>query len=311
MIKRLYIFVLILFIGVSSINKTHAQQDAQFSHFMFNPTSVNPAYAGYRDALSIFLLHRSQWMNIEGMPTTQFFSVHSPLKYNKVGLGVNLLYDKIGPTTEIYTNADFSYTLSLKGNNKLSFGLKGGFHILNVDINKLKPKDDSDPTLLEAIDHKFLPQIGAGMLFRTNKLYLGMSVPNFIQSKHYDSSSNYIAKELINYYFTGGYLISLNENLKMQPAFQFKMIEGAPVQFDISTNFMFKDKLSLGVSYRMSAAVSGLISYRLKKDLIIGLAYDYETTKLAQITPGSYEFILRYEIANLRKINKFLNPRFF
>jgi len=312
MINKIYSTILAFFIGILFSINTQAQQDAQFSHYMFNPTSVNPAYAGYRDSFSFLLLHRSQWMKVDGMPTTQYFTVHSPLKNNQIGMGFNLVNDKLGPANEIYANADFSYSLRLKGSSSFTFGLKGGFHILNVDLNALQIQNENDTTLLETIDNKFLPQIGAGVLYRTSKLYLGMSIPNILESTHYDStSSNYIAKERINYYFSGGYFLSLNDHLKLQPAFQVKMLAGAPAQVDVSANLMFNDKLGLGAAYRLSSAVSGLVSYRLNKSLLVGIAYDYDTTKFSQISPGSYEFILRYEIADMRKVNRILNPRFF
>ena len=127
--KKLYPIIFILFISVSM----KAQQLPQFTQYMYNTISINPAYAGNRDALSVIGLHRSQWAGVEGAPVTQTLSIHSPLRNEKVGLGLSVINDNIGYEDYTYIYGDFSYTINLSPSTTLSFGLKGGFSYYNLE----------------------------------------------------------------------------------------------------------------------------------------------------------------------------------
>lgn len=294
-----------------SITSVVAQQDAQFTQSALNPNIVNPAFAASRNALNISLLHRTQWMNIDGRPITQTLSVSSPLKNEKLAVGINLLNDKIGPSQEVYANVDLAYTIIMRDYRQFSFGVKAGAHLLNVNFSKLNIQSPNDTKLLSNINNKIIPQIGVGLLYQSEKHYLGLSIPDLLETKHYDNSSKtFIAKERMNVYLCGGYLFEWSDAVKFQPSFQSKAVMGSPLQVDVAGNFLWNDRFSLGAAYRWSSAVSGLVSYRIIPDLVVGVAYDYELTDVAQLTPGSYEFIIKYD--NLSKGNKrLLNPRFF
>ncbi len=278
--------------------------------------SINPAYAGSRDVLSLVGIYRSQWVGLDGAPRTLNFSGHTPVG-EKVGLGLNVTRDEIFIANETYINAAFSYTVDVSSGGKLAFGIQGGAHLLDVDSRRANTgafqSENGDPFADIFIDNKFSPQIGVGTYYYTDKFYLGLSVPNFIETEHFDDSQNSnssaTAKEKINIYGLIGYVFDLNEDLKFKPAGLVKVVDGAPLQVDISANFLIKEKITLGAAYRWSAALSGMVGFQLSDQLMIGFAYDRETTELQQYNDGSYEILLRYELFNNKK--RLLSPRFF
>ena len=299
-----------LLLGLLSLSG-FAQQDPQFTHYMYNTANINPAYAGSRGSLSIFGLHRSQWVGLDGAPTTNAFSVNTPLQNSKLGLGVSFINDKIGVMSENTLAVDLSYTLDLAGrnNNKLSFGIKGSANLLDVSYSKLNLHNPTDPQFSEDIANEFTPNIGAGIYYHNDKSYLGLSVPNFLETKRYDDNVKSTMRTKMHYYLMGGYVFDLNPGLKFKPAFLVKAVEGAPVQVDLTANFLIQDKLTLGAAYRWDAAFSGLIGFQVTDGLMVGYSYDGETTKLANYNSGSHEIFLRFELFN--KYKRIVSPRFF
>ncbi|KUJ59134.1 hypothetical protein AR687_24735 [Flavobacteriaceae bacterium CRH] len=299
------LILVLLFCSTASF----AQQDAQFTQYMYNTISVNPAYAGSRGVLSIFGLYRTQWVGLDGAPETSSFSVNTPVG-NNVGLGVSLINDKIGPTNENNLSADFSYSIPTSATAKLSFGIKGSANLFKLDPTKLTPEDQGDPQFQD-FKNKFTPNIGAGVYWHTDKAYVGLSVPNFIQTNRYDDNDVAIYKDKINYYFIAGYVFDLDryETVKFKPAIMTKMVAGSPLQVDISANFMFNEKFVLGAAYRWSASVSLLAGFQITDGLYLGYAYDRETTKLVNYNSGSHEIFLRFEFLN--KYGRITSPRFF
>ncbi|SDF29074.1 PorP/SprF family type IX secretion system membrane protein, partial [Cellulophaga baltica] len=291
-----------------------AQQDAQYTQYMYNTISVNPAYAGSRGVLSIAALHRSQWVGLDGAPTTQTLNLNTPVS-RRVGLGLSIVNDEIGNGTnqDTYFDAAFSYTIPTSEEGKLSFGLKAGGHFLNIDFSKLR--NYGAESNLPNVDNKFSPNFGAGVYYHTDNFYSGLSVPNFLQTEHFDSagtdSSSFLAEERLNIYFITGYVFDLNPNLKFKPAGLVKAVKGAPLQIDVSANFLINDKFSVGAAYRWDAAVSLLAGFQISEQLMLGLAYDKETTDLGatRFNDGSFEVFLRYEF--LTRYKKVITPRFF
>ena len=285
-----------------------AQQDAQYTHYMYNTINVNPAYAGSRGALSIFGLHRTQWVGLDGAPVTNSASVNFPIDNTNLGVGVSFVNDRIGPTDEYLASVDLSYTIRTSENYKLSFGVKGSVNIFELDKTKLNPEDQNDPSL-QNLRNNFSPNVGAGVYLHSDKLYFGVSVPNFFETKRYDDNSFVVNKERMNYYIIGGYVFDLSSNLKFKPAFLSKIIEGAPLQLDVSGNFLIFDKLVLGAAWRWDAAVSFMAGFQITNGLYIGYGYDLETTKLRRYNSGSHEIFLRFEL--FKKQERVVSPRFF
>ncbi|MBT8296941.1 MAG: type IX secretion system membrane protein PorP/SprF [Maribacter sp.] len=287
-----------------------AQQDAQYTQYMYNTVSVNPGYAGSRGHLSIAALHRSQWVGLDGAPVTQTINLHSPVGQNGIGLGTSIVNDKIGPTSETYFDIDFSYTVHTSDEGRLSFGLKASAHLLDIRFSELN-QYEPDQTLEQDIDNKFSPNFGAGIYYHTDKFYAGLSIPRFLQTSHFEESSLSTAQEQMNFYFITGYVFEMNPMLKFKPTVLTKVVEGAPLQIDLSANFMFNDKFILGAAYRWDAAFSGMVGFQLNESFLIGMAYDKEITELGNATfnNGSFEVILRYDFIKTKGYLK--SPRFF
>jgi len=302
---KLFFFV-IMFVTVAG----YAQQDAQYTQYMYNTININPAYAGSRGALSIFGLYRTQWVGLDGAPVTSSFSVNSPINNSNLGVGVSLVNDKIGPTNENNLSVDLSYTVQTSADFKLSFGIKGTANLFNLDINKLNPEFQGDPQFQD-INNKFSPNIGAGVYWHSDKSYIFLSFPNFIETNRYDDNDVAIYKDKINYYLMGGYVFDLDklQYIKFKPAVLAKMVEGAPLQVDVSANFMFNDKFVVGLAYRWSAALSAMAGFQVSDGLYLGYAYDRETTRLNNYNSGSHEIFLRYEF--FKNNGKITTPRFF
>ena len=293
-------------IGLLS-NDSHAQQDPQYTQYMYNTMSVNPGYAGQREVLSISGLHRAQWVGVDGAPRTQSLVIHSPLRNEKIGLGLSVVNDALGPSNETFVDANFSYTIRVNDyDTKLSFGLKGGFHILETNWSE-GVFQNPDAAFQQDLS-LFSPVIGAGLYLHSEKWYLGAAVPNFITTKHYDDFQESVAKERMHYYFIGGVVFDAGRNLKLKPAFLVKAVPGAPVIADISANALISQKLTLGVAYRWDDSFSGLAGFQLSDSLFIGYAYDLTATELSNYNSGTHEIMLRFE---LQPLGRLLSPRFF
>lgn len=294
----------------------HAQQDAQYTQYVYNTLAINPAYAGSRGVFSINALHRSQWVGLDGAPTTQTLNFNTPVS-ERVGIGLSIVNDEIGNGTnqDTYFDGTFSYRIPVSNEADLSFGLKVGGQLLNIDFNRLRNFDASGTFVSPPnIDNRFEPNFGAGIYYSTAKFYLGLSVPNFIETEHFDTSgqsSNLLATERINLYLIAGVVKDLSADWQFKPAVLFKGVQGAPLQADLSASFLYQERLSLGAAYRWSAAWSALVGYQVTEQFLVGLAYDRETTDLgnSSFNDGSFEVFLRYEFLN--SFNKVLTPRFF
>ncbi|MFC6095831.1 type IX secretion system membrane protein PorP/SprF [Flavobacterium qiangtangense] len=285
-----------------------AQQDAQYTQYMYNTININPAYAGSRGVLSVFGLHRTQWVGLDGAPTTNAFSVNAPINNSKLGVGLSFVNDRIGPTEENTISADVSYTVQTSETYNLSFGIKGTANLFSLDVNKLNPADANDPRLYN-FDNNFTPNVGAGVYFHSEKLYVGLSVPNFFETTRYEDNSISVTKERMNFYLIGGYVFDLSPSIKFKPAFLAKTIEGAPLQLDVSGNFLINDKFTIGAAWRWSAAASLMAGFQITDGLFVGYGYDLETTRLSRYNSGSHEIFLRFELFS--KYDKITSPRFF
>ncbi len=302
------VILVALFFGVNF----YGQQDAQYTQYMYNTVSVNPAYAGSRGHLSIAALYRNQWLGLDGAPETQTLNLHTPMGYRGVGLGISVVNDKIGPTSETYFDVDFSYTIQTSFEGKLSFGLKASAHMLDIRFSELD-EFEIDPQLQaqQDIQNQFSPNVGAGVYYHTDRFYAGFSAPRILETTHFDESSISTAKEQINFYLITGYVWELNPFLKFKPTLLAKMVQGAPLQVDVSANFMFNEKFVGGLAYRWDAAFSGMFGFHVSDSMFLGLAYDREITDLGATTfnDGSFEVILRYDF--IRSVGNLKSPRFF
>ncbi|MFB9056579.1 type IX secretion system membrane protein PorP/SprF [Mariniflexile ostreae] len=305
--KKHYIIVAIWFTCMAAT----AQQLPQFTQYMYNTISINPAYAGSRDALSIVGLHRSQWVGFRGGPITQTLSIHTPVRNKRIGLGLSFIEDDLGPQNFSYLYGDFSYTIPVGADSKLAFGLKGGFTSFSFDTDFRLNPDNINDEMIYGIEDRWSPNIGAGVYWHSDIWYLSLSAPRILNND-YNKTKEYEALERISYYFTGGYVFNFNDKLKFKPAFMAKATNGAPIALDLTANFLFNEKFWLGGSYRMNkktAAIGGIIDFQVSRQLRIGYAYEKPISDIARYTTGTHEVLLMYEFKFLS--SKLKSPRYF
>ena len=301
--------VFLLSLGLVGITQTYAQQDPQYTQYMYNHSNINPAYAGSREGLHIFGLYRTQWVGLEGAPKTATLSVNTPLGDSGLGLGVNFVNDHLGVMDDNTLSVDLSYAIDLNYQYKLAFGLKGSANLLDVNYSKLHIYNPTDPVAEDDIKNEFSPNIGAGLFLYSEKAYVGLSAPHLLTRSRYDDNEVRTLRQKMHMYLTGGYVFDLNPNLKFKPAAMVKMEQGSPLQMDVSANFMFLDKFTLGAAYRWDAAVSGLVGFQVSDNIFVGYSYDAETSKLARYNSGSHEIFMRFSLFNSYK--RVAAPRFF
>jgi type IX secretion system PorP/SprF family membrane protein len=306
--KKVYlILVFALFISTNS----NAQQDPHYTQYMYNMNVINPAYAGSKENLSFGLLYRKQWVDVEGAPSTFSLSGSMPVGKN-VGVGLSMISDRIGPVVENNVYGDFSYTLNLGGEHRLAFGMKAGatFHKVDLfsEIGESNVPDLNDPAFAENTSNTFL-NIGAGMFYYTQKYYIAFSVPNMIKSTHLDYDGRKYGNETSHYFLTGGYVFDLSENVKFKPFGMVKTAFGAPVSFDVSTNFLFNQKFEVGATYRKEDSFGAMVNYSITPSLRIGYAYDHIISDLKVSTSSSHEIILLFDLNFPKKVSQ--SPRYF
>ena len=320
MTNKKSILVPLLLLIVVTVENIYAQQDAQYTQYMYNTMTVNPAYAGSRGQLSIAALYRSQWVGLDGAPKTQTLNLHAPIRNSRLGYGLSIVNDEIGDgvVQETYFDAVLSYTIDVSLEGKLSFGLKAGGNLLNLDFEGLRQRPGfEEAVVVDNIENRFSPNFGLGIYYHANKFYAGLSAPNILETEHFDnsqkdaSSVSFLSAERINFYLITGYVFDLNGNLKFKPALLTKVVSGAPLQLDVSASFLFNEKFSFGAAYRWDAAVSALAGFQITDQFMLGLAYDRETTELGgtQFNDGSFEVFLRFEL--VKSFKSLVSPRFF
>ncbi len=300
--RKLLGLITFLFIFIcGGLHKISAQQIGQYTQYMYAHSLINPAYAGLDEVMNVNLIYRTQWVGVAGAPVTQVMALTTPLGY-RLGMGVSLIRDEIGPAIETNTALDIAYLLRLNDYGlRVSFGMKGGFQILDVDYNKLTTQHPHDPALNENISSRVTPSVGTGIFLYNEHWYLGLSSPNLLSTKHYNNATVSMVSSKAHFYFAGGMNFRLSETLKFKPAFLVKQVSGAPFIADVSLNFMFNNRFTAGASYRYKTAFSGLVKFKVNAMLSLGYAYDTDTTAIGHFSKGSHEVLLTWSFNKLMR----------
>jgi type IX secretion system PorP/SprF family membrane protein len=289
-----------------------AQQDAMFTHYMYNTLAVNPGYAGSRDALTVTALHRSQWVGFAGAPMTQTLTLHTPVKRDNIGLGFSFVNDRIGPLNNSSLYADFAYRIKLNEKSKLSIGIKGGVNMIRAKLNQLN-LDQANDNSFQVSDFLFAPNFGAGIYYSHERFYLGLSVPRLLENSYKAgaSSSSIAIKERRHYFFIAGAVFRLSKNLELKPTTLVKMTVGAPIEADFTANFILNKNLHLGAMYRTGDAFGALLGYNITEQLFLSYSFDWSYgLKTITYHGGSHELMLRYDfVYNVKQ--KIRSPRYF
>lgn len=287
-----------------------AQFEPQFTQYMFNETFINPAYAGSRDHIAMTGLYRNQWVGIDGAPVTQTFSVHSPLRNEKIGLGLNFLNEEIGVTHDVGVFASYAYRLPINA-GFLSMGLQGGLINHTEQLSDVKIQDLGDYAFF-GTPRLTVPNFGFGTYYYSRNMYIGISIPRMLQNyvdANTGKAENRVKMNYWHYYVMGGYVHPINESIKLKPTFMLKAVTGAPLEADLGLHALFNETIWVGASYRTGDSWAAILSYQATPQLRIGYSYDYTTTQLRQYSSGTHEITIGYDFSFNK--DKVVTPRYF
>lgn len=286
------------------------QQDPMYTQYVFNLQTVNPAYVGYWQTMGFTLLSRNQWVGINGHPTTQTFSIQTPFRSENVGLGFNVVLDKIGLEKRLLMNIDYSYQIFLSENTSLRFGIKGGFTNYSNNLNEYVQNTSNDPVFQGTIDNKFMPNFGVGFFLSNQKYYLSLSLPKIIENNYQSNVNNFSTKsEVRHMFFAGGMMFDLSDNVKFKPSFMTKSVLGSPFEYDLSANFLLAERFWIGGMYRSGDSFGVIAQWIINRKLRFGYAHDFTTSDLRNYHNGVHEVMISYEFIPSKR--KYVSPRYF
>jgi len=298
------------FLLVSFTYQVSAQQDPKYTQYLNNMNVINPAYAGARGNTTITVDFHSQWVGNIGGPETQTFTFNKPVG-KRMGIGFSAVHDAIHVQEETYLFADFSYAIPVTDNATLNFGIKAGGSFLNIDLQRITTSEQ-DPLFTENVN-QFNPNVGVGLYYYTNKFFLGVSAPNLLATKHYESTGLLYtaAQEDIHFFVTGGVQMPLGDNVTFKPSFMARAVKGAPMSLDLTANFLLYKKFELGVNYRLDESFSGLTTFRLSDWMRIGYSYDAINNRLTTISRGTHEVMMIFDVNSNKEDDRRRLPEFF
>lgn len=301
----------LVILSVLFAGKTFAQQDPMYTQYMENMMTINPAYAGSKDILSMMVVSRDQWVTMADAPDTRTFMLHSPISNTNMGLGLSFLYDRIGPIRQTGLYFDYSYTLRFSNQRNLALGLKAGVNFYEAGLTDLLTNDPNDPVFANDINRNFLPNFGVGAFYHTDRYYLGLAIPKLIKNaiNKNDFSVEHLNREQIHIFFMAGYVFDVNRIIKFKPSVLSRFVINSPISFDLNSTFMIYDRLWLGAMYRIGDSFGGLFQIQVNDHLKIGYSYDLPISRLGFYNKGTHEVMVSLDFGFGR--GRVRSPRYF
>lgn len=306
---RLILVLIMVWTGINA----WAQQDAQYTQFMFNKLYFNPAYAGSKKALCISAIYRNQWIGMDGAPQTTTLNVHAPVWKRRMGLGMSITNDRIGLTDRWNIDLSYAYRIQFKDESFLSLGLRGTISYMTIRWDNAKLTQSADQSVPAAVSSKVLPNFGAGAYYKSRNWYVGFSMPRLFRNRidFNNNANSSIEPELQqHYYLMGGASFQIAKNVQIQPNVLLKYIPNTPFDADLNLSFVFFEKVLIGVTYRVGDSIDGLIQWKIVPQFTISAAYDFTLTPLQQDNAGSIEVMLEHCFYGMNG-KRLHNPRFF
>ena len=316
--KNIFTFIIILAASIS----VWGQQEDQFTQFMYYKMGFNPAYAGSQDGICITAMDRHQWVGIDGAPASQLITFNMPLFNNRVGLGASVVRHTIGITQKYTGEIVYAYRIPV-GRGMLSMGLQGSVRLLRNDFNMVQstqPRELDEAIPTGGIQSKYIPNFGAGIYYSSRNFYLGFSSPRILENNiDFADLDAVISREVLHLYAMAGVLFNISEKVALQPQVLLKYVKGVPFDADANLNFIFFDKITAGLSYRLGGSqennlgesASLLLGLQAGDSFFIGASYDYTLSELRDYNDGTFELVLRYCIGGKSEGDEYINPRFF
>ncbi len=296
------VFLLLIILGFSAL--AFGQQEAQFTQFMFNKQSFNPAFVGQDRVANISAIVRNQWVGIDGAPQTQMINFNAPLAQNRVGLGGSIARQTIGVTENYTADAAYAYHIEL-GRGRLGLGVQASVRLMRVNFSRLQGTQpiETDGAVPLDFQSRYVPNFGAGLYYGGQNMYVGFSIPRLLENNiDLADSRDVITRETRHFYAMAGARFNLGDNVEVQPQVLLKYVMGAPFDGDVNVNFVFVDKFIAGASYRIGGSktsavgesISALLGTYINDNILFGLSYDATLTELRNYNSGSFEGVLRY-----------------
>jgi type IX secretion system PorP/SprF family membrane protein len=301
-------FVAII-LGIATPQSANAQQEAQYSQYMFNGLFINPAYAGSREHASMSVIGRTQWTGFPGAPQSQAFTLHGPSASLKSGFGLVISNDAVGPIATTGLSAQYAYRIKFDATHTLALGLQGGLDYYRTDFAGLRIENPSDQSFNQPDVRRWLPNAGAGIYFTSKKAYIGASVPRLIRNRLSNLNTDTVARQFRHCFVTAGMVLNLSNTLKLRPSFLAKFSGAGGPQADLNLSLLIKDRIWIGASYRTEDALVFMAELWATPQLRIGYAYDATLSQLRKYSQGSHELMLAFDFAF--KKGKVVSPRYF
>lgn len=305
-----------------------AQQEVLYTQYIFSQLAVNPAYAGDDDGLSLTALSRKQWFGLTGSPTSFSFMGQAllnnknsecrsfaggsdkrrlvPMNNKEIGLGFTLFNDRVGVSNTYLASFAYSYKIKYGHGRRLSMGLQASMLNYNNSLNRLDNPNINDPVFQDNVQASRF-NVGGGIFYENDFYYIGFSVPQIFENSL--NSNGKADNTLRQYFFTSGYVFYLNRFYKFKPTIMVRYTEGLPTQFDLNANFLYRDKIWMGLSYRYTNSVNCILQLLLSDNFRMGLAYDYPINEINKVAHGSAEIMINYVFLKSKK--RVSNPRYF
>jgi len=298
--------------AVLAMVQAYAQQEVMVSQYMFNGLFLNPAYAGSHGYVSSSLLHRAQWVQMDGAPRTSMMAIDGPLLNGKMGLGFSMVHDEIGISRDLDMSGHYAYHLRVGKKSRLSLGMRAGLSVYSARLNDLQYWDSNDPVYQNNIQNQMVGKFGFGLYWYDATSYVGLSAPTIYAA---DGSITMNAGSALDHYFTQHYYLQagkvfpLGEYLDIKPSTVIKFQPEAPLQADVNCNLLYKERIWFGAGYRTGDAVVGMVEYQVTPQMRIGYAYDMTTSRLRTYSTGSHEVMLGIDFG--KDLIKIKTPRYF
>jgi len=305
---RIAAFTLFLLTGLSFYG--FSQQDPVYTQYMNNLLTIQPAYAGISGSLNITGISRAQWVGFEGAPNTNTLTINGPLRRFNVGLGLSIVNDKWGPIRQNGVYVDYAYRVKLRQDQFLSFGLKGGFNIYQAYLTDIVVNDPNDPVFAYDVNFKFLPNLGVGIMWHSDRFFLGVSSPKILKNRIQSQNSETVYREVLHFYGMGGYVFFLSDVLKFKPTILYRWAERTPSFADFSGSFLLYDRVWIGATYRLKNSYGLIFQFNVNTQLKFGYSYDQTTFHPTQVNSGTHEFLISYDFIYSRRGRQVV-PRYF
>lgn len=306
---RIYLtlFFALLFLGAK------AQQDPQFNQYFFNPLGINPAYAGSRGTLSAVAIHRSQWVGFEGAPSTESFAIHSPTRNKKMGLGLQLLNDRIGPKNTIAISGTYAYKIRI-GRGKLGFGLRASLYNYAFNWDEIEYKDGSNYGGIERGKETYMtPSFDFGVYYNDKRSYLGVEMTHLNEGRIGIQADNenatFASRQQAQVILTAGHAFVINRFVTLKPSILVKTTSNQPAFIDLNGSILLREKLWLGISVRRGYGAVAIMEYNVTKNLRVGYSLDFAVTTLNRQNGGSHEIFIGYDLKLFK--SGIISPRYF